>query len=86
MGYEAYCGFEYEFFLFHETPASVREKNYRNLKPMEPGWFGYSVIRNSAGADFYRHLLATCEEMDFGLEGLHEETGPGVIEGRNNFV
>ncbi len=81
MGYEAYCGFEYEFFLFHETPASVREKNYRNLKPMEPGWFGYSVIRNSAGADFYRHLLATCEEMDFGLEGLHEETGPGVIEG-----
>lgn len=81
MGYEAYCGFEFEFFLFHETPASVREKNYRNLKPMEPGWFGYSVIRNSAGADFYRHLLATCEEMDFGLEGLHEETGPGVIEG-----
>ena len=47
---------------------------------MAPGWFGYSVIRNSVGAEFYRQLLAMCETMDFGIEGLHEETGPGVIE------
>jgi glutamine synthetase len=47
---------------------------------MAPGWFGYSVIRNSTAADFYRQMLATCETMDFGIEGLHEETGPGVIE------
>ena len=25
-------------------------------------------------------LLATCETMDFRIEGLHEETGPGVLE------
>src|SRR5215510_11713887 len=47
---------------------------------MAPGWFGYSVIRNSVGAEFYRQMLAMCETMDFGIEGLHEETGPGVIE------
>ena len=47
---------------------------------MAPGWFGYSVIRNSVGCDFYRQLLAMCETMDFRIEGLHEETGPGVIE------
>ena len=80
MGYEAYVGFEYEFFVFKETPESVRAKNYRNLQPMAPGWFGYSVIRNSVGAEFYRQMLAMCETMDFGIEGLHEETGPGVIE------
>jgi glutamine synthetase len=80
MGLEAYAGFEYEVFFFDETPASVREKHYRNLRPMAPGWFGYSVIRNSVASDFYRQLLATCDAMDFGLEGLHEETGPGVIE------
>jgi glutamine synthetase len=80
MGFEAYVGFEYEFFVFQETPESVREKHYRDLKPMAPGWFGYSVIRNSVGSDFYRELLATAEAMDFGIEGLHEETGPGVIE------
>jgi len=85
MGFDAYAGFEYEVFFFDETPDSIREKNYRNLKPMAPGWFGYSVIRNSVAADFYRQMLQTCEEMDFGLEGLHEETGPGVIEAAITF-
>lgn len=80
MGFEVYAGLEYEVFFFDETAHSVREKNYRNLKPMAPGWFGYSIIRSSVAADFYRQMLATCEAMDFGLEGLHEETGPGVIE------
>lgn len=80
MGFEAYAGFEYEVFFFNETPQSVRQKHYRDLQPMAPGWFGYSVIRNSVGAEFYRQMLAMCDTMDFGIEGLHEETGPGVIE------
>jgi glutamine synthetase len=80
MGFAPYAGFEYEVFFFNETPQSIREKNYRNLQPMAPGWFGYSVIRNSVGSGFYRQMLAMCETMDFGIEGLHEETGPGVIE------
>ena len=85
MGFEAYAGFEYEVFFFEETVASVRDKNYRNLKPMAPGWFGYSVIRNSVASEFYRQLLSLCEAMDFGIEGLHEETGPGVIEAAITF-
>ncbi|MCE3284489.1 MAG: glutamine synthetase [Steroidobacteraceae bacterium] len=80
LGYAAYAGFEYEFFVFKETPESIREKNYRGLAPMAPGWFGYSVLRNTAGSDFYRALLDTCRDMDIGIEGLHEETGPGVME------
>ena len=28
-------------------PNSVREKGYRDLKPMTPGFFGYSVLRSS---------------------------------------
>lgn len=80
LGFQPYAGFEYEVFFFDETPASIRAKHYRDLKPMAPGWFGYSVIRNSTAAEFYRQMLATCEAMDFGIEGLHEETGPGVIE------
>jgi glutamine synthetase len=80
LGYEAYAGFEYEFFVFKETPDSVREKNFRDLKPIAPDYFGYSVIRNSVWSDYYRSLLDLAEKMDFPIEGLHEETGPGVIE------
>ena len=66
--------------MFDETPHSVREKNYQNLKPITPGFFGYSALRSSVHADFYHELLKLCEDMDMRLEGLHTETGPGVME------
>ncbi|MGK0443022.1 MAG: glutamine synthetase, partial [Pseudohongiellaceae bacterium] len=80
MGYEALAALEYEFFLFNETPDSVREKGFRNLKPITPDFFGYSIIRNSVHAELYHQILGMSELMDFPIEGLHTETGPGVIE------
>jgi glutamine synthetase len=80
MGFEPWSALEYEFFLFDETPHSVREKNYRDLKPISPGFFGYSVLRNSVFAEFHHELLELCERMDFPIEGLHTETGAGVLE------
>ncbi len=81
MDYNCFGACEFEFFVFNETPKSVREKNYSNLENFTPGFFGYSVLRSSVHAEFYRDLLQLCEDMDFPLEGLHTETGPGVLEG-----
>ena len=80
MGYAVFAAAEFEFFLFDETPHSVREKNYRNLKTFTPGFFGYSVLRASVHAEFYEALLKLCDGTRFPLEGLHTETGPGVLE------
>jgi glutamine synthetase len=80
LGYEIIAALEYEFFVFNETPESVREKNYQNLTPLSPDFFGYSVIRNSVHADLHLQILELCQKMDFPLEGLHTETGPGVLE------
>jgi glutamine synthetase len=80
MGFAVSAALEYEFFVFAETPDSVRAKGYRDLQPMTPGYFGYSVLRSSVHAELYRDLLETCETMDMALEGLHTETGPGVLE------
>ncbi|MDH5543984.1 MAG: glutamine synthetase [Gammaproteobacteria bacterium] len=80
MGIKAYSAFEYEFFVFQETRESIREKHYRNLTPLAPGFFGYSVLRNSVDVEIYQEILDLGEAMDFGIEGLHEETGPGVME------
>ncbi len=80
MGFAAKLAFEYEFFLFDETPESVREKGYRNLRPLTPGMFGYSIIRNSAHADLCHGLLDYCDAFDLPIEGLHDETGPGDWE------
>jgi len=80
MGFSVRAAAEFEFFVFEETPHSVREKGYRNLRNITPGYFGYSMLRSSVHADFYQDLMRLCEEMDFPLEGLHTETGPGVLE------
>ena len=80
MGLDVPAAFEYEFFMFNETPDSVREKGFRNLKPITPDFFGYSMIRNSVHAELYHDLLKLCEDMDMPIEGLHTETGPGVLE------
>ncbi len=80
MGYAVKAGFEFEFFLFEETPQTVRDKRYQDMKPIQPGFFGYSVLRNTVESDLYRDILDGCLQMDMALEGLHEETGPGVLE------
>lgn len=80
LGFEPLAALEYEFFVFDETPHSIREKGFRGLKPFTPGNFGYSVLRASVRSDFHRELLRVAEQMRFPLEGLHTETGPGVVE------
>lgn len=79
-GYFPRGAFEYEFFVFDETPHSVREKGYRNLKPITPGMFGYSMLRSGVHSDLYHDLITAMAELEADIEGLHTETGPGVIE------
>ena len=80
LGFDVQAALEYEFFLFRETPDSIREKGFRNLQPYTPDWFGYSILRNSVHSDLYHQLISLSETMDFPLESIHTETGPGVIE------
>ena len=80
MGFVACSGFEYEFSVFAEDSNSVRAKNYRDMQPITPGNFGYSMLRSSTFAEFYQDLLSSCKAMDIPLEALHTEIGPGVLE------
>ena len=80
QGLEARMSAEYEFFLFEETPHSVREKNFTGLRHLSPGMFGYSILRSSAQAPLMHDLLDQLGAFNIELEGLHTETGPGVYE------
>ncbi len=80
LGYAVSAAAEFEFFMFEETPDTVRAKGYRGLKPMTPGFFGYSMLRNSVQSELYQELLDLGNSMRFPIEGLHTETGPGVLE------
>jgi len=80
LGYKVLAATEFELFMFKETPDSVRAKGYRDLTNMTPGFFGYSVLRSSVHSEFYHQLMNMCTQLRVPLEGLHTETGPGVLE------
>ncbi len=71
---------EFEFWMFQESAASMREKGFRNLKTLSPGMFGYSVLRASQNAPLVLDLIDLLGAFNVGLEGFHTETGPGVYE------
>ena len=71
---------EFEWYNFAETPQSIHEKQYRNLQPLTPGMFGYSILRSSLQNDFMTDLFGLLTSFDIPLEGLHTETGPGTYE------
>ncbi len=80
MGLEAMFGMEFEWFNFRETPNSIAEKHYIRPEPITPGMFGYSVLRSSLNSPFFRDLMELTADFGVPLEGLHTETGPGVLE------
>lgn len=80
LGYFPKFGFEFEWFNFNETPHSLREKGFDRLDPITPGMFGYSILRQSMNAPFFAALFDELERFKIPLEGLHTETGPGVLE------
>jgi glutamine synthetase len=80
MGLHPVFSQEFEWFNFAETPKSAQDKNYRGMTPLTPGMFGYSILRSTLQNPFFTDLFGLLKDFDVPLEGLHTETGPGVLE------
>ena len=80
MGFIPVFSQEFEWFNFAETPQSAHEKQFRNLLPITPGMFGYSILRSTLKNEFFSALFDLLKKIDVPLEGLHTETGPGTYE------
>lgn len=79
-GYRAKCGMEFEWFNFKETSQTLAEKSFTKLETLTPGMFGYSLIRIAQNRDFFAALMDEMLAFGIPIEGLHTETGPGVLE------
>jgi len=80
QGLSAKFAAEFEFWLFTESPQSLREKKWAGLQPLTPGMFGYSWLRAGQQREIVHDLIDTLRAFDIEIEGLHTETGPGVYE------
>lgn len=79
-GFSPVVAQEFEWFNFEETPESAHAKQFRDLKPLTPGMFGYSILRSTLKNPFFSDLFDLLKKFNVPIEGLHTETGPGTIE------
>lgn len=79
-GYLPFFSQEFEWYNFAETPQSIHDKQFKNLTPLTPGMFGYSILRSTLQNPFFTDLFELLKKFDVPLEGLHTETGPGTFE------
>lgn len=79
-GYTPYFSQEFEWFNFAETPETASQKDFRQLNPLSPGMFGYSILRSTLKNEYMTDLFDLLCRFDIPVEGLHTETGPGVYE------
>lgn len=79
-GLTAKFGAELEFWLFTESPQTLREKRFAGLQPLTPGMFGYSWLRAGQQREIVHDLVDTLRAFDVEVEGLHSQTGPGAYE------
>jgi glutamine synthetase len=80
LGYEASFGQEFEWFNFRETTEDLNARNFNNPTPLTPGMFGYSLLRMAKNSEFMNDIYDLMLKFKVPLEGLHTETGPGVLE------
>jgi glutamine synthetase len=79
-GYRPMFAAEFEFWVFRETMDSLQKKRFRDLEPLTPGMFGYSWVRSAQNHALFADILDRLERYRVDVEGLHTETGPGVME------
>ena len=80
QGYSPIFSQEFEWYNFAETPKSANDKQFKNLTPLTPGMFGYSILRSSLENPYFSDLFELLKKIDVPLEGIHTETGPGTYE------
>lgn len=80
LGYRAYASCEMEMRLFDETPQTLADKSYQNLKLATPYSHYLNVANQSASAEFFADLTRSMEHMGVPIETAHFELGPGFVE------
>ncbi len=80
QGFAPFFSQEFEWYNFSETPQTANDKQFKNLVPLTPGMFGYSILRSSLKNSYFSDLFEYLKKFDVPLEGIHTETGPGTYE------
>lgn len=71
---------ELEFFLLQESPESLHEKGFVNIRPRHAAMHPETVIRTSEDEDFAQALRTALAQSDVLVELVKAEYSPGQME------
>ncbi len=80
LGLSASFGQEFEWFNFRENTEELSERDFRKPRHLTPGMFGYSILRMAHNREFFNEIYDLLDRFRVPIEGLHTESGPGVLE------
>ena len=79
-GLEPYFVSELEFFLLRETPDSLHDKGFTNIRPRHHTMHPETVIRTSEDEDYMQRLRNALESSGIAVEMVKAEYSPGQVE------
>jgi hypothetical protein len=80
LGFEACGASEFEFILLNETPDTLEEKAYGDLRTHAQENRCWSGLYPASGAEFLREYDACLRAADIPLHHICAELGPGCLE------
>ncbi|NKI98044.1 glutamine synthetase family protein [Novosphingobium sp. SG707] len=80
MGMQPRIGFELEFTLFDETPASLAEKGFEDLTTATAHASHDLLIYQAFQSEFYCQVADMAQTLGIRLGKMHEEIGGGFME------
>jgi glutamine synthetase len=79
-GYTAKMAAELEVRFFHETQATLREKGFDDLTPINPGFNCYSIHHASIDEPFVGNVCRMLDAYGIPVEAYNREHGAGMYE------
>jgi glutamine synthetase len=80
QAFEAWFGYELEFYILSGTPNELEQRRYSNLRPLTQGNHTYSVYRDTASEVILGEIRRFLAEYGIPIEASNSEHGPGQFE------
>ena len=79
-GYQAMCGYEFEFYVLRGTAEELASRDFRDLAPLTHGNHTYSLYRDAGSEYVIGDIRKKLAEYGIYIEASNSEHGPGQFE------
>jgi len=79
-GFEPVAAYEFEFFVFKDSPSQLADRKWRDAEPLTTGSRTYSLYRNSSTEYLIGDIRESLRQCGIDIEASNSEHGPGQFE------